>query len=62
MGALMNHRDLTQGEMNALRRVSSGSDVDFNMWQDLSRKGLVEVRDGKKTMTERGKRTLRLFD
>jgi ribosomal protein S19E (S16A) len=51
----MNHGDLTQGEQNAIRRVSAGFEVGNDMWQDLIRKGLVERRQGKRALTEKGK-------
>lgn len=50
----MNHSELTQGEQNAIRRVSTGSEIGIDMWQDLTRKGLVERRQGKRALTEKG--------
>jgi ribosomal protein S19E (S16A) len=46
---------LTQAEQNALERLSKGSDVDQNMWQDLHRKGLVERRENTRALTEDGR-------
>jgi ribosomal protein S19E (S16A) len=57
----MNHSDLTQGEQNAMRRVSAGSEVDPNMWQDLFRKHLVERRQGKQALTDKGRNALGLL-
>jgi ribosomal protein S19E (S16A) len=57
----MNHSELTQGEQNAIRRVSAGSEIGMDMWQDLSRKGLVERRQGKRALTEKGRNVLSLF-
>lgn len=51
----MNNGDLTQGEQNAIRRVSAGSEIGTDMWQDLTRKGLVERRQGKRSLTEKGR-------
>ena len=57
----MNRSDLTQGERNAVRRVSTGSEVGNDMWQDLTRKGLVERRQGKRTLTEKGRTALSMM-
>jgi ribosomal protein S19E (S16A) len=57
----MNHSDLTQGEQNAVKRVSVGSEVGNDMWQDLTRKGLVERRQGKRALTEKGRTALELI-
>jgi ribosomal protein S19E (S16A) len=57
----MNHSDLTQGEQNAVKRVSTGSEVGNDMWQDLTRKGLVERRQGKRALTEKGRTGLDLI-
>jgi ribosomal protein S19E (S16A) len=57
----MNHSDLTQGEQNAVKRVSTGSEVGNDMWQDLTRKGLVERRLGKRALTEKGRTALDLI-
>jgi ribosomal protein S19E (S16A) len=51
----MNQGELTQGEQNAIRRVSAGFEVGNDMWQDLTRKGLVERRQGKRALTEKGR-------
>jgi hypothetical protein len=56
----MNHSDLTQGEQLAMRRVSAGSEVGTDMWQDLFRKHLVERRLGKQVLTEKGRTALAL--
>jgi ribosomal protein S19E (S16A) len=53
--------DLTQGEQNAIRRVSMGSEVGDNMWQDLVRKGLVERCKGKRMLTDRGRTALSML-
>ena len=55
----MNHGDLTQGEQRAIQRVMNGSEVGPDMWQDLFRKHLVERRQGKKVLTEKGKIALK---
>lgn len=55
----MNHNELTQGEQNAIRRVMDGSEVGPDMWQDLFRKHLVERKQGKKVLTEKGKAALK---
>jgi hypothetical protein len=57
----MNYSDLTQGEQNALRRVSADSEIGIDMWQDLTRKGLVERRQGKRALTEKGRNALSLL-
>ena len=54
----MNHGDPTQGEVNAMRRVAAGSDVDLNAWQELHRKGMVERSQGKRVLTDKGKNAL----
>jgi ribosomal protein S19E (S16A) len=51
----MNRSDLTQGEQNAVKRVSTGSEIGNDMWQDLTRKGLVERRQGVRALTEKGR-------
>ena len=56
----MNLSDLTQGEQNAMRRVSAGAEVGPDMWQDLFRKHLVERRHGKRALTEKGRAALGL--
>lgn len=53
--------DLSQGEQNAIRRVSIDSEVGNDMWQDLTRKGLVERRNGKRALTEKGRTALDLL-
>jgi len=58
--ANMNRRDLTQGQENAMRRLSAGSEIDLNMWQELHRAGLVERRQGKRALTEKGRSALGL--
>ena len=55
----MNHSDLTQGEQNAIRRISAGSEVGPDMWQDLFRKHLVERKQGQKVLTEKGRAALK---
>jgi ribosomal protein S19E (S16A) len=57
----MNHSELTQGEQNAIRRVSTGSEIGIDMWQDLIRKGLVERRQGQRALTEKGRSALMLL-
>jgi ribosomal protein S19E (S16A) len=57
----MNKGDYTQGEQNAMRRVSAGSEVGPDMWQELFRKQLVERRQGKRALTEKGRNALSLF-
>ena len=57
----MNHPVLTPAEKIALKRVSSGSAVDSNMWADLHRKGMVIGREGGHGLTERGRTELRLL-
>jgi hypothetical protein len=57
----MNKSDLTMGEQNAIQRVSAGSEVGNDMWQDLTRKGLVERRQGKRALTEKGRNALALL-
>jgi hypothetical protein len=54
----MIHGDLTQGEQNAMRRVSAGSEVGPDMWQDLFRKHLVERRQGQQVLTAKGRAAL----
>lgn len=56
----MGTSDLTQAEQNALGRLSKGSDIDVNMWQDLHCKGLVERSENKRTLTEKGRTALLL--
>ena len=51
----MAHEDLTQGELNALHRVSAGYDVDPHMWVDLLRKELVERRQGRRVLSAKGR-------
>ena len=41
-----------------MRRVSSGSVIDSNMWSDLARKGMVERTPNGRMLTDRGKTTL----
>jgi ribosomal protein S19E (S16A) len=55
----MNH-NLTQGEQNAMQRVSAGAEVGMDMWHDLTRKGLVERRQGKRALTEKGRSAMGL--
>ena len=50
--------DLTQAEKNAMRRVSTGSVIDTNMWGDLARKGMVERTPNGRMLTDRGKTAL----
>jgi ribosomal protein S19E (S16A) len=50
--------DLTQAEKNAMRRVSSGSVIDTNMWSDLAKKGMVERTPDGRILTDRGKMAL----
>jgi ribosomal protein S19E (S16A) len=57
----MINSDLTQGEQNAIRRVQAGSEVGVDMWQDLTRKGLVERRQGSRALTEKGRTALELL-
>ena len=54
----MNQPDLTQAEVNALRRIAVGSVVDSNMWADLTRKGLIERLLGGDVLTHKGKMAL----
>jgi hypothetical protein len=56
--ARMDRSNLTQGEQNAIRRVSAGAEVGTDMWQDLFRKGLVERRLGKRALTDSGRAAL----
>lgn len=57
----MNYAVLTPAEKIALKRVSSGSAVDSNMWTDLHRKGLVAGLQGGRGLTDKGKAELRLL-
>jgi hypothetical protein len=57
----MSHINLTQGEQNAIRRVSAGFEIGPDMWRDLARKGLVERRQGKRVLTENGRAALALL-
>ena len=54
----MRTAELTQGECNALQRLHDGSEIDLNMWHDLSKKGFVERRAGRRTLTESGRTVL----
>jgi ribosomal protein S19E (S16A) len=57
---MMHRSDLSQGEQNAMGRISAGSEIDPSMWQDLFRKGFVERRQGRKMLTDKGKTQLSL--
>jgi ribosomal protein S19E (S16A) len=54
----MYQSNLTQAEKNAMRRISTGSVIDSNMWSDLARKGMVERTAKGRMLTDRGKTAL----
>jgi hypothetical protein len=57
----MAYSDLTQGELNALRRLNSGSDIDSHMWGDLARRELVERRLGRRVLSAKGRLAIGLI-